>query len=214
VGVKPSIFILSEKEYEGVLNLPCIKINFLKKEIELSKYDALIFSSKNGVLAINKLTKNWKDIPSYSIGSGTSQIITSLGGKVAYEAKNSYGDDFAKEIKKRLKEQKVLFLRAKIVTSNLNKILLKASVHLDELIVYETRCNDCKELKTPPSNSVIIFSSPSTIECFFRCFSWNTSYKAVVIGSKTASFMPSDINFVCASKQSISSCIELSKKLL
>ncbi len=214
MGVKSSIFILSEKEYEGALNLSCIKINFLKKEINLSKYDALIFSSKNGVLAIDKLTKSWKNIPSYSIGGATSKVINSLGGKVIYEAKSSYGDNFAKEIKDRLKGKKILFLRAKVVTSNLNEILLKAGVKLYELVVYETRCNDCKELKTPPLNSVIIFSSPSTIECFFRCFSWESSYKAVVIGSKTASFMPKDISFVLAPKQSINSCIELSKKLL
>ncbi len=211
MGVAP-IFILSEKEYEGAQNLPVIVIKYLTKEIDLSSYDGLVFSSKNGVIGIDMLNDQWKKIPSYSIGSGTSDEIKKRGGIVAYEAKSSYGDNFAKEIKKYLCGKKVLFLRAKVVTSKLNSILKESGVFLDEVVVYETICGDCNKLETPPKGSFIIFSSPSTIECFFRCFSWHDSYKAIVIGKKTASFMP-DIYFETASKQTISSCIKLAKDL-
>ncbi len=208
------IYLLNDKKFDGVLNLPVIKIDFFDKKIDLSKYEALIFSSKNGVLGIDRLNKKWKCIPSYSIGSGTSKIITSLGGNLAYSAKNSYGDEFAKEIKELLHNKKTLFLRAKKITSNLNKILINSGVNLDEEIVYETICNDCKNLKKPPKNSIIIFSSPSTIECFFKCFKWDKSYKAVVIGKNTASFMPKDINYILSNEQNIPSCIKTAKTLL
>jgi len=209
VGVESPILILSQKEYEGAENLPVILIKFLTKKINLSSYDALIFSSKNGVIGVDKLNSNWKKIPSFSIGSGTSKEIVKRGGEVVYEAKNSYGDSFAKEIKKLLKGKKALFLRAKVVTSNLNSILKDAGVILDEVVVYETICGDCNNLKTPPKNSFIIFSSPSTIECFFNIFNWDKSYTAIVIGDKTASFMPLDVPFIISPEQTIASCIEI-----
>ena len=207
------IYILSEKRYEDASNLPVILIKHISKKLDLTSFDALIFSSKNGVIATDKLTSSWKNIPSYSIGSGTSKEIQKRGGKIVYEARSSYGDDFAREIKTLLEGKKALFLRAKVVTSSLNTILEDAAVFLDEEIVYETVCAKCNSLEIPPKNSIIIFSSPSTIECFFSCFKWDTTYTAVVIGTKTASFMPKEIPFETAPKQSIPSCIELSKKL-
>jgi len=202
-----SIYILSEKKFENAKNLPCIVINYFQKDVDLSKYEALIFTSKNSVEAIDRLDKSWREIPSFSIGSGTSLIIKNSGGKLVYEAKNSYGDEFAKEIKKRLEGKKVLFLRAKKVTSKLNQILLNSGVKLEEEIVYESVCNDCKNLQKPENGSCIVFSSPSTIECFFNCFSWDSSFKAVVIGKVTERFMPKDVPYTLSDEQNIPSCI-------
>jgi len=207
------IYILSEKPYEGAENLPCILTKYHTVSLDLSVYDALIFSSKNGVHAIDKINQSWKNIPAYSIGEGTSKAINTLGGKLVYAAKRSYGDDFSHEIKTMLHGKKVLFLRAKVVTSSLNSILKDAGVMLEEEIVYETVCNSCDTLQKPESGSIIIFSSPSTIECFFRCFTWDESYKAVVIGDVTASYMPKNIAFTQAPQQTIPSCIELALTL-
>ncbi len=209
-----NIYILSDKRFDGADNLPVINIKFLKPSNmkELLDYDALIFSSKNGVEAIDFLDKSWKNLPSYSIGSGTSAILKSLGGNLVYSAKSSYGDDFAKEISHLLKGKKVLFCRAKVVTSSLNQILLDAGVFLDEVIVYETVCGNCSTLETPSKKSTIIFSSPSTIKCFFRCFSWDDSYRAIVIGKRTASYMPKEIVYDMSNKQTIDACIKLAKQ--
>lgn len=207
------IYILSDKKFEGALNIPVIKINFLNVDVELEKYDALIFTSKNGVEAIDRIDKSWKEKEVYSIGSGTTNYLLSKGKTPIYTAKSSYGDDFADEIKDKLKDKKVLFLRAKKVTSNLNTILLSSKVDLDEKIVYETICNQDK-LQPPKKGSVIIFSSPSTIECFLKIFKWDESYKAVTIGVKTASFIPKDIKYTLSKHQTIPSCIELARTLL
>ena len=207
------IYILSEKVYDGAENLPSIMIEFKDNFVSLEGYDALVFSSKNGVKAIEKINPKWKKIPAYSIGQGTSQAIVELGGEVVYSARSSYGDDFAREIRERLSGKRVLFLRAKVVTSSLNTILKEAGVLLEEAVVYETKCTPCHELKRPEKGAIMIFSSPSTIECFFHCFSWDESYQAVVIGDKTASFMPKNITYQQAQKQTIPSCIELAQKL-
>jgi len=203
-----NIYILSEKPFQNAKNLPCILIKQIYKDIDFSKYEALVFTSKNGVLVADHISKKWKEIPSYSIGSGTSKAIKELGGKLEFEAKNSYGDKFASEIKERLHGKKVLFLRAKVVTSKLNSILKEAGVLLDEEIVYETVCNECENLKKPESGSCIVFSSPSTIECFFRCFEWDSSYKAVVIGDVTKKTMPKGVPYILSEKTTIPSCIE------
>ncbi len=209
-----NIYILSEKKFDGAKNLPVIQIRFLKPSTrsQLSEYDALVFSSKNGVEALNNIDKSWKNIPSYSIGSGTSGVLKDLGANLVYSAKSSYGDDFAKEITQMLKGKKVLFCRAKVVTSSLNQILLDAGVLLDELIIYETICGSCDDLVAPPSYSTIIFSSPSTIKCFFRCFDWDDSYRAIVIGTRTASYMPKNIVYDMSNEQNIYSCIKLAKQ--
>ncbi len=208
------IYILSEKRYEGAQNLPVILFDYYDKEVDISPYDALIFTSKNGVKALDAVNGCWRAKEIYSIGTATSQAVMELGGNVVYEAKSSYGDRFAEEIKAKLSGKRVLFLRPKVVTSRLNTILTDAGVLLDEEIIYETRCNSCQNLTKPPRGSVIIFSSPSTIDCFFRCFSWDTDYKAVVIGEKSASFMPENIDFVIPEKPNIPACIALAKKII
>ena len=206
------IFVLSEKKYQGAKNLPVIVFDYYDKEISLDPYDALIFTSKNGVKALDAINACWKAKPVYSIGSGTSKAVRELGGEIVYEAKSSYGDNFAEEIKSHLFGKRVLFLRPKVVTSSLNTILEDAGVLLDEEVIYETKCNDCKKLQRPPEGSYIIFSSPSTIECFMNCFDWDESYTAIVIGEKTASFMPDDIPYVLSEKQTIPACIALARE--
>jgi len=207
------IYLLNDDKYEDVKNLPMIKINFFQKEIDLDPYDALIFTSKNGVRAIEKIDKNWIKKEIYSIGQGTSKEITKHNANLVYTAKNSYGDSFAQEIKERLLDKKVLFLRAKKVTSKLNQILKAAQVDLEEEIVYETTCRAYEQYEKPNDNSTIIFTSPSTVKCYLKNFDWHKSYKAVCIGKVTAKAIPSYINYTLCKKQTILSCIELAKSI-
>ncbi|HHD77849.1 MAG TPA: uroporphyrinogen-III synthase [Campylobacteraceae bacterium] len=207
------IFVLSQKRFEGAKNLPVILFDYYDKEVDIFPYEALIFTSKNGVYALDQVNACWKSREIYSIGSGTSEAIRKLGGKIAYEAKSSYGDVFADEIKTHLQGLKTLFIRPKVVTSHLAEILRDAGVDLEEEILYETKCNDCTQLQKPPAGSYIIFSSPSTIDCFLRCFDWDASYTAIVIGEKTASFMPEDISYEMSPKQTIPACIALAQKM-
>jgi len=207
------IYLLNDDKYDDVINLPMIGINFFHKKIDLQSYDALIFTSKNGVRAIDKIDKSWTKKDIYSIGQGTSREIKKHNANLVYTAKSSYGDSFALEIKERLKNQKVLFLRAKVVTSKLNKILLDADIDLDEEIVYETVCRVYKEKRLVDKNSIIIFTSPTTVNCFLKNFKWDKSYKAVSIGKVTANFVPSFVDNIISEKQTIENCIQIAKRL-
>jgi uroporphyrinogen-III synthase len=77
----------------------------------------------------------------------------------------------------------------------------------DDIIVYENRCNSDIKVKELPENSYIIFSSPSTIECFFKKFTWKESYTAISIGNTTAKYFPKEIIPVIADTTSLESCI-------
>jgi uroporphyrinogen-III synthase len=209
-----SIYLLSESRYEEVINLALIKSTCKEIALDLKSYEALIFSSKNAVKAIDKINKNWRKIPSFCIGEATAHEVKSLGGIVRYVAQSSYGDDFALELIEKLQNKKTIFLRAKIVLSSLEKILVDAGIDLDSKVIYETTCKDDNLVKELEKNSIIIFTSPSTLKCFFKHFSWDNSYKAVCIGKVTAQALPSNISPYISETQSIASCIDLAKTLI
>lgn len=209
-----SIYLLSDTFHEGVVNLPQIKVTCKDINLDLTPYDALIFSSKNGVKAIENINKNWKKIPAYAIGEPTAKTITQLNGNLVFTANSSYGDDFAQEIILELKDKKVLFLRAKKVLSNLENILKNNGINLKSEIVYETTCKEKKSLYVENKNSVFIFTSPSTVECFFSNHDWNKNYTAVCIGNVTAKAFPLDISLHVSKTQTIEACIELAKTLI
>ena len=57
------IYLLNNLKYEGVENLEVFKIDYIKSDINLSNYDALIFTSKNAIYSLDSFNKKWKDIP-------------------------------------------------------------------------------------------------------------------------------------------------------
>ena len=125
------IYILSDTKVERAEKLPLIEQIFFDKEIDFNKYDYLIFTSKNGVIAADKISDKWKEIKSLAIGDATAKMVEKLGGKLEYTAKNFYGDEFAKEIAQNFeKDKRFLYLRAKKVLSNLTDILKKADLGL------------------------------------------------------------------------------------
>jgi uroporphyrinogen-III synthase len=211
-GNNLNIYLLSESVHDGVINLPIIKANFLDISLDLSLYDALIFSSKNAVYALENINPLWKKIPAFCIGEPTGKTVAKLEGNVQYVANSAYGNDFAKEIIPMLHGKKVAFLRARKVLSSLESILKNADIDLDSHVIYETLCQSYDmELE---KDSVIIFTSPSTIECFFKSFYWDESFQAVCIGEVTAQSFPLDISLHVSKKQSIKECIELAKTLI
>lgn len=206
------IYILNDMKIEGVKNIPLLGIRFLPQEIDLSKYDGLIFTSKNAVYALDSFKPQWKDIPSFVIASKTAKIVQELEGKVAFIGNSGHGNEFANELIPHLRNKKVLYLKAKKVVSNLGNLLKEAHIQVDEKVIYETACNILQNKEIPPKNSVIIFSSPSTIECFFDNYSWDKSYTAVAIGQTTALYLPDDVSYVISKSTSIEDCIALAKE--
>jgi uroporphyrinogen-III synthase len=209
-----NIYILSDKKVKGAISLPVFEIEFIPQNIDLNNYDAIIFTSKNGIYSIDSFNKDWQKIPSYAIAPLTAEVIKDYNGNLVYTSTQSYGDDFAQELIPILKDKKAVFLRAKKVISKLDIILRDNGINLDDIVIYKTIIKkDIDKKLQPPKGSTIIFSSPSTIDGFFNHFNWDNSYTAVCIGKVTASHLPQNIKNYIASNPSLLGCVEFAKNL-
>ncbi len=207
------IYILSDKQIDGVHNLPIIQTQTVQSDLDLNGYDALIFTSKNGVISTNQLNPSWKQIPSYAIANATAKVIEKYEGNVVFTGNSGHGNELAKELIPYLKNKKALYLKGAKTVSNLVEILQENGIDCDAITVYETSCKSYEKNQQPQKNGVIIFSSPSTIECFFNSFTWDESYKAICIGHTTAQYLPKDIKAYIPHTTSLEACIALAKTL-
>lgn len=206
------IYLLNEQKHEDVENLEVFQIEYIKSDVDLKKYDALVFTSKNGVKAINSFNQDWKNIPSYAIAQKTANTIIKLGGVVEFIGNSGHGNDFAYELKNVLKDKKVLYVKALKTVSNLPNILKENGIFLDEIIAYKTSCKKSNIILE--ENSIFIFTSPSSVECFFKQYTWNDSYKAIVIGKTTANYLPKEVKFSISSETSVEECVKLARQLV
>lgn len=205
------IYLLNDIKHEGVENLEVFKIDYIKSDINLNNYDALIFTSKNAIYSLDSFNTQWKDIPSYAIAPKTAKIIKEYEGNLVFTGKSSHGNSFANELIEELKGKKVLYIKALKTVSNLVQILKENDIFIDELVTYKTSCKTSN--KTLEENSIFIFTSPSSVECFFKNYEWHESYKAVAIGKTTSKYLPFDINYEISPKTSIEECIKLALQM-
>jgi len=205
---KQNIYLLNDTKIKFAKNIPLFEIKYIKQRVEFHKYDAIIFSSKNAVLAIESMNKEWRKVPSYAISEQTAKLVRDMGGHLKFAGKTRHGDEFAYELLGcELKGKRVLYLRAKEIVSNMLEILQNNGIKCDDIIVYENYFKEPKEKKALPKNSKIIFSSPSTIKYFLQAFSWHESYKAISIGRTTAKYFPEYIKPIIADKTSLKACV-------
>jgi uroporphyrinogen-III synthase len=206
------IYILSDKKIKGAKNLPLLQISYLKPQIDILKYDALIFTSKNALLAVENLDSSWINIPSYAISEQTAKQILSYGGNLVFTGQSGHGNQFAKELIDHLQGKNVLYIKARKVVSDLENILKQNNIAIHSVNLYETTCKKNAQTVSFKSNSYFVFSSPSTIECFFKNYKWDDSFTAVCIGNTTKSYLPKDIKYLLSEKTSLESCVQTAKE--
>jgi uroporphyrinogen-III synthase len=190
-----------------------IAFNTIADSINFSNCDTLIFTSKQAVITADSIDKNWKNYPSIAIGGATKNKIEELGGEVIYYPKEFYGKSLSDDIKEQFFDKKLLYLRPKEVSFDSKEYLAKEGIKLQEQILYETLCQSYTQKSTPKKNSIIIFTSPSTIKCFFENFSWDESYKAIIIGKATKKHLPNYCKYAVADVPLIDSCIKKAKEI-
>ena len=203
-----NIFLLNDRKVKWAKNIPLFKIVYATKKINLDNYDAIIFTSKNAIEAIDYINKDWKKVPSYVISEQTAKLVKDLNGNLEYISKTKHGNEFAYEIVEKLKGKRVLYIRGAEIVSDLVNILQNNNINFNDEVVYENQFNeDAKKVKIP-KNSKIIFTSPSTIKYFFKIFSWDDSYTAISIGKTTLKYFPKNIKPHIAEDTSFKSCVE------
>jgi len=212
--MKNNIYLLSPLIKDDTFSLPMIAFTNVAKTISLSTCDTLMFTSKQAVKTAEILNETWKNIPCLAIGSATAKQIIELGGRVLYQPKSFYGKVLSQDIIKKFKDKNILYLRPKEVSFDSKTFLSKAGITLEEQIIYETRCIAYDKKETPRKNAIIIFTSPSTIHCFFKSFLWDESYTAIVIGQSTKNHLPKNVRYEVANEATIDACVEKAKELL
>jgi uroporphyrinogen-III synthase len=208
------IYLLSPLKKEGTYSLPMISFETVAKSIDFSSIDTLMFTSKQAVVTADTLDKGWRKFPSIAIGGATKKKIEELGGEVVYHPKAFYAKSLAEDIKSFFTDKNLLYLRPKEVSFDSKGYLAKSGIVLNEQIIYQTSCVGYTEEKKPPKNSIIIFTSPSTIHCFFKNFEWDGSYRAVLIGHATKEHLPEGCAYEVADVPLIDSCIAKAKEML
>lgn len=208
------IYLLSPLVKEGCIHLPMIDFTLLDVTLDLSGCDTLMFTSKQAVKSAEALNQEWKKLPCLAIGSATAKMIESLGGRVLYQPGSFYGETLSEDIITMFHDKKILYLRPKEVSFDSKHFLAKAGLTLQEKIIYETSCIRYAEKDKPLEDAIIIFTSPSTIHCFLKSFTWDESYTAVVIGKATKEHLPSNARYEVADTPLIDSCIEKARQVL
>ncbi len=208
------IYLLSPKSKVDTVHLPMITFALCETSLDVEKYDLLMFTSKQAVLSAEAINPKWKEIPCLAIGKATAHQIKILGGTVAYHPSSFYAERLSHDIVEKFKDKKLLYLRPKKVSFDSKSFLQREGIVLQEQIIYETFCLKYTAKDIPVDNAIIIFTSPSTIQCFLKNFDWKKSYTAVVIGNATRVHLPVNACYEVADTALISSCIEKAKQIL
>jgi len=207
------VYLLSPSHRAGVKHLPMITFRTVTEEIDFSECDTLMFSSKQAVKSAEMIDPLWKIYPCIAIGGATKKQIETLGGNVIYYPEHFYADVLAEDIARLFAERKLLYLRPKSISFDSKGFLATKGITLQEQVIYETSCIHYTQREAPLEDAIIIFTSPSSIQCFLKNFSWNESYTAIVIGHATQEHLPEGADFSVADTPLIDACITKAKEL-
>ena len=208
------IYLLSPTPREGTVSLPMIDFETTAEKIDFAHCDTLMFTSKQAVKVADHIDKRWKEYPCIAIGGATKKQIEDLGGKVIFHPEHFYGKELAQDITRFFSDRNLLYLRPETVSFDSKYFLSRAGIDLYEQVIYRTSCLHYEKKDAPPKNAIIIFTSPSTIHCFLKNFSWDESYTAVVIGESTKVHLPQNALCEVADTPLISSCIAKAQEIL
>ncbi len=204
------IYLLNETRFEGVENLILNELVFYDFSVDLSKYDALICTSKNALKALQKANIALDlDINLYVVGQNTAEFAQSLGFKNVKFPKESYAQELLETFKEELKGKKCLCLRAKNIAHALQ--WQNKDIYFDEIIVYENVFKEGDKNLSHPA--IFIFTSPLSVENFLKFYSLEKEDKAVAIGKSTAKKLFHFKNLFICKNQSLKECVELAKNL-
>lgn len=207
------IYLFSTSSHPQAKSINSLDIKLLKPSIDFFKYDYFIITSKQAVKALNQYAKReYIDIPALCVSDKSADAYEEIGGKVLASA-NGYGSDLCKIIKKHSHAKKWLYLRGKVIASDFTSTCSEEGYRIDEEVVYESRCSNGIKEVGPESESVLIFTSPSSIKCFLKSHEIPIDADVVVIGKTTAKALPKSVKYHLCENPSIENCIELAQKL-
>jgi len=208
-----NIYLFSISSHPDTISINSLSIKFLKPEINFTKYDYLIITSKQTSKALQQYEKS-KYIfkPALAVSTQSALSFEKLGGKVL-DVGSGYGDNLISKIKEFPKTTKWLYLRAKVVASDFVAQCKEDGYNIDETIVYESDCSQAILDVEVENDSILIFTSPSSLHCFLKTHEIKENYKIIVIGKTTATALPKGVNCIVSKETNIESCLVEAMKL-
>ncbi|EQB39643.1 hypothetical protein M947_06520 [Sulfurimonas hongkongensis] len=207
------IYLFATSKHPDAISAQSLQVRLLKPEIDFSSYDHLIITSKQTIKALKQYNKeDFIDISALCVSKKTANSYKDFGGKVL-DFGDGYGDNLVKFIEKKPKDTKWLYLRAQTIASDFVARCKADGYSIDEEILYVSECaKEALEVEVL-KNSILIFTSPSSIECFLKTHTIDANAKIIVIGTTTAKALPKGISYEISQNTSIDSCMELALSL-
>ncbi len=201
------IYLFSATPNPDVIHINSLDFKFFQPDIDFSKYDFLILTSKKAVDALSFYDKkDYINIPALCISEFTKNYYESVGGKVIGVG-GGIGSDLLPIIKSYAKDKKWLYLRAKEIAGD--------GFNVDEVIVYESECSsEILNFRLNDEECTLIFTSPSSVRCFLKNNTITSKNKIIVIGKTTANSLPAYVKYTMPKINSIKECLKLANLLI
>jgi len=209
---KNPIFLFSKTSHPDVTHIPVLHTRFLQPDIDFSRYDAIVLTSKQAVTALQKISSKWKTIPVLTVAAKTAEMVTGAGGRLL-ETGAGYGEGLSEIIIRKYGSFRWLYPRPEVVASDFQKRVAKAGVKIEDVVVYETSCNPACRKFLLPDDAVLVFTSPLTIACFMQFFDFEAGHKVVVIGKTTAKALPSAVKYRMPQEPTVEASVQLAQTL-
>ena len=207
------IYLFATSKHPHVKSIKSLEVNILKPIIDISKYDNLIITSKQTVKALQQYNlQDYINIPALCVSTKTATAYEDFGGRILAVG-DGYGDNLVKYINDFPKDSKWLYLRAELIASDFVQMSKDDGYYIDEKIVYKSECSQEILDVRVSDNSILIFTSPSSIKCFLKNNTISRDAEVIVIGTTTANSLPDGIEYKISENTSIDSCIELALTL-
>lgn len=205
------IYLISKTPYEGVIHIPILTITFFKPDIDFTLYQGIILTSKQSIIALEQYSSTWKKLPCICVSEGTAEAARQAGALTLH-----VGDGYGRSIPALMTREKLsgkwLYVRPKVVASDWMK-RVSSEIAIDEATVYETTCNDESAGMQIDENGVLIFTSPSSIECFLKYYTVLPSHTIVAIGKTTSDAFNGGKEVAISPEPSIASAVQFARKI-
>ncbi len=206
--MKPkSIYLFSLTPSEGVTHINSLHVSTFTPYIDFKNYDFLIITSKQVIEALKNYDASWKSLPVLAVAKPTADAVLYEGGKIL-EYGSGYGNNLLEIITSYPQEKRWLYLRAKEVVSDFVLTCKQKGYNMDEVIVYETSCSHELLHVSIEDDATLIFTSPSSVECFLKHHDFKEKQNIIVIGTTTARAIPYHVSYKIADEPTMQSCIQ------
>jgi uroporphyrinogen-III synthase len=214
VGIRETllrpIYLVSKTPYLGIPHIPILSTHFFTPEIDFTLYDGIIITSKQTVHALRHYTIDWKRLQCVCVSEQTAQAA-SQAGAINIEIGNGYGTSIPEILSAHT--GKWLYLRPYVVASDWVQNAKEQGILVDEVVMYETTCNEAIGDIDIAEDGVLIFTSPSAVRCFMRKKPLLCTHSIIAIGTTTQNALPLGIQSVLSETTSVQSCVEKAQEL-